>query len=822
MSSLKPSEALVAKRAHPALPPRFEVLSRLGVGGFGHVYGAYDRHREEIVAVKLLSVASASNVNHFKREFRGLVGMHHPNLVQLYEMHEHQGQWFFTMELIRGVDLLDFVRRRPAPHASAQEPLSSVSLLFDERAASFDSLAMRFTDAFLDNLIAAPDASHEAPHVAPWFDEARLRRALVGLFHGVTALHRAGIVHRDIKPSNVLVDAERDRVVLLDFGLIAQIKPALDVERLERLNPSRQIHYIGTPHYMSPEQAMGLELTPASDWYSLGAMLYESLSGRRPIEGASPLQILVQKQTSNPPEVRELNAKAPEDLSRLCMRLLERDVAARPTQDEIASLLGIDPEPRVALRTPQRRLERVAARRRVFVGRHEEIELLRAERERVKRSRGSAVVQILGASGIGKSALCERFLAESLALPACLVLQGRCGELETLPYKALERLIDALATALDERRDLRDSLALTRAQCAALNALFPALAPQLAPLAAAAAPLLQTPDPAQIDSGQLRLQAFDALRALLGALAEAHTLVLCIDDAQWGDEDSAALLEHVLRPPNPPPLLLLLCARSEDASASALVRRIRRALARWGEAARGVELKLKPLDEETSSRLIAALAPSQRPFSLDERERLSAEARGNPSLIEELALHHRRGERAASAGTLHDALAARIEELDERARRLLECVCVAGEPLSLSLARQVIGAGGAEQRALALLRQHALLGATANDDLLEVYHARIREAVIAHLPRERLVALNVALANALSLQSEVEDERVARHHVAGLQPSRATPHWPQRGAARRARARLRARREPPRAGAPTRQLRALSARRPARALRAPL
>src|SRR5262249_13031458 len=141
-------------------------------------------------------------------------------------------------------------------------------------------------------------------------DYARLHGALVQLVDALIALHRAGKLHRDLKPSNVLV-TRTGQLTLLDFGLVAGVAEG-DPERLA----------VGTAVYMSPEQAADQPLGEASDWYSLGVMLYEALVGHRPFEGDSE-QVMTRKQTEQPPTPRQLDGNVPAELSRLCMLLLQ-------------------------------------------------------------------------------------------------------------------------------------------------------------------------------------------------------------------------------------------------------------------------------------------------------------------------------------------------------------------------------------------------------------------------------------------------------------------------------------------------------------------
>ncbi|MGH6692281.1 MAG: serine/threonine-protein kinase, partial [Gammaproteobacteria bacterium] len=302
------------------LKERFDVRRLLGAGGFGEVYEAVDLQRNDTVALKILRKADAVALYRFKQEFRTLSLLVHPNLVTLYELIAEDEQWFLTMELITGGSFLDYVRPlliRPSGGAPISVP-------------TMDSGAVTVAD-----IAAGPRPRSDGATRDPLpFEELRLDRlrpALRQLAEGVSALHQNRVLHLDIKPPNVLVDTN-GRVVLVDFGLSQQM--AATSERTVR---TREV--LGTPEFMSPEQAAGEPLTEASDWYSVGAMLYRALTGCSVFQGRYP-HVLFDKMQREAAPPSEIVPGLPEDLNVLCRELLRRDPAQRPTGHDVLSRLG--------------------------------------------------------------------------------------------------------------------------------------------------------------------------------------------------------------------------------------------------------------------------------------------------------------------------------------------------------------------------------------------------------------------------------------------------------------------------------------------------
>lgn len=250
--------------------PGYELLGQLGRGGMGVVYRARDTRLGRTVALKLLLTgqhALPEEVLRFQREARAAATLDHPNIVPIYEVGEHHGHRYFSMKLIEGGSL-------------------------SKRKGEFQK-----------DVVAAV-------------------RLVAVLARAVQYAHDRGILHRDLKPGNILLDAEGQPYVT-DFGL------AKNIEDHDTLTQSGTI--LGTPCYMSPEQAAGKkELSAATDVYSLGAILYELLAGRPPFLPGSTIDTLVAVRTSAPPRLRELVPALDPALEAICMKCLSKEPTKRP------------------------------------------------------------------------------------------------------------------------------------------------------------------------------------------------------------------------------------------------------------------------------------------------------------------------------------------------------------------------------------------------------------------------------------------------------------------------------------------------------------
>ena len=252
----------------------YKILAKIGAGGMGEVFLAEDCELHRKVALKILPVVLASDPNlcdRFEREAKAVAALNHPNIVTIYSIDQADGIRFLTMELVEGKSLDQMI------------PEAGLAL-----------------DQFFDLAVALADA--------------------------ISAAHARGITHRDLKPGNIMMTGDW-RVKVLDFGLAKFRQEVLEVGRTESQTESlsKEGHVLGTVPYMSPEQAQGRSVDHRSDIFSLGIILYELSTGRRPFHGQSTAELISSILRDAPPLVTEHRSDLPRHLARIIRRCLEKN-----------------------------------------------------------------------------------------------------------------------------------------------------------------------------------------------------------------------------------------------------------------------------------------------------------------------------------------------------------------------------------------------------------------------------------------------------------------------------------------------------------------
>lgn len=243
---------------------RYEILEELGSGGMGRVYKVFDQKIKEVVALKLIKSEIAANertIERFANELKYSRKIAHRNVCRMYDLGHEGPVPYITMEYISGEDLKSFIRR------SGQLSIGKAV-----------SIAKQISD-------------------------------------GLSEAHHLGIVHRDLKPTNIMIDQEGNAKIM-DFGIARSL-------HVEGVTASGTM--IGTPEYMSPEQAEFSNVDERSDIYSLGVILYEMLTGVTPFSGETPLGVALKHKIEMPRDPREFNAHISQDLSHVILRCLDKN-----------------------------------------------------------------------------------------------------------------------------------------------------------------------------------------------------------------------------------------------------------------------------------------------------------------------------------------------------------------------------------------------------------------------------------------------------------------------------------------------------------------
>jgi tetratricopeptide (TPR) repeat protein/predicted Ser/Thr protein kinase len=442
----------------------YEVLGSLGHGGMGEVYRARDTRLHREVALKFLDDSDAESFARVVREARAASALNHPNIVTVYEIGEADGRRFIVMEFVKGRTLRRLLES-------------------GEAFARFHPLAGQVAQA-------------------------------------LAAAHAAGIVHRDIKPENIMV-RDDGYVKVVDFGL-ARALPDGTGNTLTRESTMRQL-LVGTPRYMSPEQARTESITTASDIFSFGMVAYEWVTGQHPFAHVAMIDLLHAIANEEPLSPRRINGDVSPSVETLILEMLQKDPARRPLAAEVVERLS---RQTTSATVPVAQVEAPAGYR---VGRVRESAELAQAFDLVAGGRG-LMVGVVGEAGMGKTTLVEGFLA-TLAVrePDCRIAQGRCSErlAGTEAYLPLLEALDSLVKSEGRRTVSR-----------VMRSVAPAWY-----LHVSGSVDSQTPADMMRAGSSERLKR--ELLALVEELSRLRPVILFLDDLHWADLSTVDALSYL-------------------------------------------------------------------------------------------------------------------------------------------------------------------------------------------------------------------------------------------------------------------------------------
>ena len=748
----------------PEASPRtigpYEILRPLGRGGMGVVYAARAPGSPTEVAVKTVATVSQSLLSGLRAEVMALRRLEHPSVVRILDEGFSDTHPWYAMELVQGRTLAEL----------------NVSL-WPALAVGFDGrTTLSASGSAPDNLPG--DTAENSLSDLPRFEPAaagHLQEVLTTyarLCAPLCHIHSAGLVHRDLKPSNVMLRVD-GAPVLMDFGMASRALGSLGREGIDVGN-----WFIGSVAYASPEQLRREFVDARADLYSLGCMLYETLTGRPPYLGRTVREVVEQHLDRDPPpRPSQLVTNLPPELEHLVLSLLAKRARDRIGHaDDLAAALRalgarvVPEEPRTSVSVPYLYRPELAGRRDVMAT---------LQRHRVATNDGrGALVLIAGESGIGKTFLAaESARQAALQRPAWAVITGECvavsseaGPAETRggglhPFR---RLFQHLAD-----RCLEGGEAMTERLFGGQARLLAPYEPRLSGLPGVAT----TPEPGALPPEPARQRLYGALADVITRLVSESPAVIVLDDLQWADELSLGFLESLPEGFfSNTRLLMLGLYRLDEASTS---------LRKLSSRADAVAIHLDRLGPAEVGFLVGdMLAMSQPPEAL---VRFVVErAEGNPFFAAEYlrlaaaeGLVQRRGGRwllagesdeAALAGlsvprSLQQIVARRLAGLSARERHIVEAAAVLGRVTDDDLLARVTGLEPLELAEVMreLTARQVLEPAAAGRH--RFVHDKLREVAYAELSPQGRGELHRAAGLALEAQG-VADQHLGElgHH----------------------------------------------------------
>ncbi|MEX2158463.1 MAG: protein kinase [Dehalococcoidia bacterium] len=572
-----------------------------------------------------------------------------------------------------------------------------------------------------------------------------------GVCRGLAHAHAHGVVHRDLKPGNVWLAAD-GTAEIGDFGLAVGFEQS-------RLTMHGML--VGTVAYMPPEQALGSEVTPRADLYSLGCMLYEMITGRPPFVSDNPTAVISQHINTRPVAPSWHSEACPQDLEDLVVRLLAKDPAERfaNAEEVLAALERVDPGQKAASHSDSNVLDRLALG--VFVGREQELDRLRGAFDSAASGHGG-LVMLVGEPGIGKTRTTQE-LETYAKMRGAQVLWGRTHESAGAPayWPWLQAGNQYAGAHQDELAELIEPH-MPPGTVSELTRIFPWLLTAPNPTA--------PPEPAS-DPEVAQFRLFDAYTSYLRAIAQQAPLVVALDDLHWADKPTLLMLQHVARELSRMRVLVIGNYRDTDITRQSALSETLASLNRESGFERIV---LRGLSREECAAYIKARANVEpRREVLD---RIFEETEGNAFFLSEVV------NLMAQEGTLtrdsvsdiaipdgvREALGRRLNRLSEETNDLLQVAAIIGRDFTYDTLTLL---GDRDEDALLRMIEEALearvIEETETPGRYRFTHAQMQETLLAELSTTRRVRLHGQVGEALEqrygARAEERAGRLAMH-----------------------------------------------------------
>jgi len=618
---------------------RYAILKKLGEGGKGVVYKARDTVLNRVVAVKMLKSAATDEEGYsrFIREAQAVAKLTHPNIVSIHDIGKEDGKQFFVLEYVDGMSLRDLAATYPEGKCDLETAL----------------------------------------------------RIGMDVCSALQYAHSQGVLHRDIKPENILITQD-GTAKLMDFGLARMLgQPRLTQDGI----------IVGTVAYVAPEVALGKEADGRSDLYSLGAVLYETVTGKPPFPGEDPVKVIFGHIHDYPVSPSRLTPKVPQALSDIIIKLLEKEPERRyqTAADLLGVLRGVGEEslrealvpshkPSVVVPVPRP----LGAREIQLIDRVGEMDLLRKAVDKSVRGEGG-VVFLYGEPGIGKSRL-ARELGAYARLRGMQVMSGRCPALFKMdgvpPYVLWNEAIkDYLQVCTPER--LYKVIGYYPSEVCKL---VPEIKQKLGTI----------PQSPPISPEDERNRLFEAVSQFVTNISKEAPLLVILDDLQWTDQSSLLLLHYLARGVHKESLLLLGTYRDTDIDERHPLSPVLTELNRE-RLLEAVQLRRMPL-EDVSEMIKQILEQDDVPREFCEL--VYEKTGGNPFFVEEVIKSLKEEEvifrqenkwrikeasRIEFPKTVKSVIKARIGRLDDECQRILTMASFIGKDFTFKALREVTG-----------------------------------------------------------------------------------------------------------------------------------